>query len=45
MSTLCYVNGEILSMSDGVIGVSDLALQRGYGVFDFTNLQSKALSF
>lgn len=35
MKTLCYVNGEILSSSDGVIGISDLALQRGYGVFDY----------
>ena len=35
MKNLCYVNGEIKSMKDGVIGISDLALQRGYGVFDF----------
>lgn len=35
MKTLCYVNGEIVSSSDGAIGISDLALQRGYGVFDF----------
>ncbi len=43
MSTLCYVNGEILSMSDGVIGVSDLALQRGYGVFDFARTYNRKL--
>ena len=35
MKNLCYVNGEIKSTNDGVIGISDLALQRGYGVFDF----------
>jgi branched-subunit amino acid aminotransferase/4-amino-4-deoxychorismate lyase len=35
MKHYCYVNGEIKSTSDAVIGVSDLALQRGYGVFDF----------
>jgi D-alanine transaminase/branched-chain amino acid aminotransferase len=35
MKSLCYVNGEIMPASDGVIGISDLALQRGYGVFDF----------
>ena len=32
---LCYVNGEIKSAADGAIGISDLALQRGYGVFDY----------
>lgn len=36
MKNLCYVNGEILSASDGVVGISDLALQRGYGVFDYS---------
>jgi len=35
MKNLCYLNGEIKSINDGVIGISDLALQRGYGVFDF----------
>jgi D-alanine transaminase/branched-chain amino acid aminotransferase len=35
MKTLCYVNGEILSTGDATLGISDLALQRGYGVFDF----------
>ncbi len=35
MNNLCYVNGEILSAKDGVLGISDLALQRGYGVFDY----------
>jgi len=43
MSTLCYVNGEILSTSDGVIGVSDLALQRGYGVFDYSRTYNRKL--
>jgi branched-chain amino acid aminotransferase len=35
MKTFCYVNGKIQSTIDAVIGVSDFALQRGYGVFDF----------
>lgn len=43
MSTLCYVNGEILTTSKGVIGVSDLALQRGYGVFDFARTYNQKL--
>jgi len=43
MSALCYVNGEILSASDGVIGVSDLALQRGYGIFDFARTYNRKL--
>lgn len=34
MSRSCYINGEILPASQGVIGISDLGLQRGYGVFD-----------
>lgn len=43
MSILCYVNGEILSTSDGTIGVSDLALQRGYGVFDYARTYHRKL--
>ncbi|MGV7222743.1 MAG: aminotransferase class IV [Nitrospinales bacterium] len=43
MSTLCYVNGEIQATSKGVIGVSDLALQRGYGVFDFARTYNRKL--
>ncbi|UTW44756.1 aminotransferase class IV [bacterium SCSIO 12696] len=35
MSTYCYVNGDIQPTDNGVIGITDLALQRGYGVFDF----------
>ena len=35
MKSFCYVNGEVQSTSDSVIGISDFALQRGYGVFDF----------
>ena len=35
MKVLCYVNGQIQSTSDALIGVADLGLQRGYGVFDF----------
>ena len=43
MSTLCYVNGEILAKSTGVIGITDLALQRGYGVFDFARTYHRKL--
>jgi branched-chain amino acid aminotransferase len=35
MNALCYVNGQIQPASEGTIGVADLGLQRGYGVFDF----------
>lgn len=31
----CYVNGELMPVATATIGVSDLALLRGYGVFDF----------
>lgn len=43
MSSFCYVNGEILATSKGVIGISDLALQRGYGVFDFARTYNRKL--
>lgn len=33
--THCHINGELTSLSAAAIGVSDLALLRGYGVFDF----------
>ena len=35
MKSLCYVNGEIKPAEEGVIGISDLSVQRGYGVFDY----------
>ena len=35
MKALCFINGQIQSASDASIGVADLGLQRGYGVFDF----------
>ena len=35
MNNFCYVNGEIMPADEGRIGITDLALQRGYGVFDF----------
>ena len=31
----CYVNGEIKTVAESSIGITDLALQRGYGVFDY----------
>jgi branched-subunit amino acid aminotransferase/4-amino-4-deoxychorismate lyase len=33
--TYCYLNGEILPYKDCCLHVSDLQIQRGYGVFDF----------
>ncbi|MBN1581560.1 MAG: aminotransferase class IV [Anaerolineae bacterium] len=35
MNALCYVNGHIQPVSEGGIDVTDLGLQRGYGVFDY----------
>ena len=35
MNNFCYVNGEIKPPNEGGIGITDLALQRGYGVFDY----------
>lgn len=43
MSVYCYLNGEILPASEAAIGVSDLALQRGYGVFDFARTYRRKL--
>jgi len=43
MSRLCYINGEILPVSKAAIGISDLALQRGYGVFDFARTNHRRL--
>jgi branched-chain amino acid aminotransferase len=35
MKSSCYINGKIYAINEAAIGVSDLALQRGYAVFDF----------
>ena len=35
MASFCFINGEIKSTNDAVIGITDLALRRGYGVFDY----------
>ena len=34
----CLVNGQILEVKNAVIGINDLALMRGYGIFDFFRL-------
>ena len=33
-----YVNGEIVLESEAKLLVTDLAVQRGYGIFDFLKL-------
>ena len=43
MNEFCFINGEIKSISEGSINVKDLALQRGYGVFDFVRTYSGKL--
>lgn len=35
MNSFCFINGEIKNINESVIGVKDLTLQRGYGVFDY----------
>lgn len=35
MTALCYVNGTIGPVGESGVPVTDLALQRGYGVFDY----------
>jgi branched-chain amino acid aminotransferase len=35
----CIVNGEYVSLNQASLSVADLAVQRGYGVFDFFRLQ------
>ena len=35
MSYYCYANGKILKKNDIKVGISDLVMLRGYGVFDF----------
>ena len=35
MEPLCYVNGRIQPTKESTVGVTDLGLQRGYGVFDY----------
>ncbi len=43
MSGYCYANGIIKPTSDSTIGVRDLGLLRGYGVFDFSRTQNGQL--
>jgi branched-subunit amino acid aminotransferase/4-amino-4-deoxychorismate lyase len=34
-TTLCYFNGDLIPYNEITLHVSDLQLQRGYGIFDF----------
>lgn len=38
---ISFVNGEFVELQHAVIPVSDLGLQRGYGVFDFLRVKEK----
>lgn len=35
MKNFCYINGKLVSINQASISISDLALLRGYAVFDF----------
>ena len=35
MITYYHLNGRIVPVSEAVLGVTDLAILRGYGIFDF----------
>lgn len=43
MTALCYVNGEVRPVGESALPVTDLALQRGYGVFDFARTRDGRL--
>lgn len=43
MNNFCFVNGELKNINEAFIGVKDLGLQRGYGVFDFMRTFNKKL--
>lgn len=36
MPSICYLDGEYVSLDDARIPATDLAVLRGYGIFDFT---------
>ncbi len=38
-SFIAYLNGEFLPLENAFLHVSDLAIQRGYGIFDFFKVQ------
>ncbi|MFO7613147.1 MAG: aminotransferase class IV [Bacteroidales bacterium] len=35
MDMICYINNRFLSYADAKVHISDLGLQRGYGIFDY----------
>ncbi len=41
----CYFNGDICPQSQASIGITDLALLRGYGIFDFFIFEDKEPRF
>lgn len=42
---LSYINGQFVQQQEAVIPVSDLGLQRGYGVFDFLRVKGNTPLF
>lgn len=38
---ISFINGDFVTLQDAVIPVSDLGLQRGYGVFDFLRVKEQ----
>lgn len=43
MSNLCYFNGKILPFKNCNLHISDLILQRGFGVFDFFRTRNEKI--
>jgi D-alanine transaminase/branched-chain amino acid aminotransferase len=35
MNSICYLNNRFLNFDEAVLHISDLGLQRGYGIFDY----------
>lgn len=42
-TTLCFVNGNLIPYNEITLHVSDLQLQRGYGIFDFLRARNGSI--